>query len=63
MALQTSVIRDHIREFHGATAPSSMVRLSSGTRVLLSTVLTVPVPPQRLQAPLELKARSSAPGP
>ena len=33
MARQTSVISDHIKEFQGATAPSSMVRLSSGTRV------------------------------
>ena len=47
----------------GATAPSSIEILSSGTSVLRSTVLTVPVPPQHLQAPCELKASSSAPGP
>ena len=63
MARHTSVISDHMRLFQGATAPSSIVRLSSGIRVLLSTVLTVPVPPQHLQAPWELKASSSAPGP
>ena len=51
-----------MRLFHGAQAPCSKVRLSSGIRVLLSTVRTVPVPPQRLQAPWELKASSSAPG-
>ena len=55
-----SIIRDHIRLFQGATAPSSMVRLSSGTRVLLSTVITVPVPLQVGQAPWLLKANSSA---
>ena len=32
MSRQTSVISDHISEFHGATAPSSMERDSSGTR-------------------------------
>ena len=63
IARQTSVISDHISEFHGATAPSSIERLSSGTSVLRSTVRTVPVPPQHLQAPCELKASSSAPGP
>ena len=51
IARHTSVISDHISEFHGATAPSSMVRLSSGTSVLLSTVRTMPVPPQAGQAP------------
>ena len=61
MARQTSVISDHIRLFHGATAPPSMVRPSSGTSVARSTVLTVPVPPQRGQAPPLLKASSSAP--
>ena len=61
IARTTSVISDHIRLFQGATAPSSMVRLSSGTRVDRSTVRTVPVPPQHAQAPAELKASSSAP--
>ena len=62
MARQTSVIRDHIRLFQGATAPWSMVRLGSGTRVARSTVRTVPVPPQVGQAPWLLKASSSAEG-
>ena len=57
---QMSVISDHIRLFQGATAPSSMVRESSGTRVLSSTVITVPVPLQVRQAPWLLKANSSA---
>ena len=62
IARQTSVINDHIREFHGATAPSSMERESSGTRVERSTVRTMPVPPQVRQAPWLLKASSSADG-
>ena len=62
MARQTSVISDHMREFQGATAPWSMVRLSSGTRAARSTVRIWPVPWQRGQAPPLLKARSSAPG-
>ena len=62
MARQTSVIRDHIRLFQGATAPWSMVKVSSGTRVERSTVRTVPVPPQAGQAPWLLKASSSAEG-
>ena len=53
---------DHIREFQGATAPPSMVSDSSGTRVDSSTSLTMPVPPQRRQAPRLLKERSSAAG-
>ena len=57
-----SFISDHIRVCHGATAPSSMERLSSGTRVLSSTVRMTPVPSQRLHAPWLLKASSSAPG-
>ena len=59
---QTSVISDHIRLFHGATAPPSMVSESSGTSVSRSTVRTVPVPPQCWHAPWELKASSSADG-
>ena len=39
-----------------------MVLLLSGISVDRSTVRTIPVPPQCLQAPAELKARSSAPG-
>ena len=63
MARHTSVISDHMRLFQGATAPSSMLSVSSGISVLSSTVRTVPVPPQHLQAPWLLKASSSAPGP
>ena len=55
-------MRDHIREFQGATAPWSMVRESSGTRVLRSTVRTTPVPPQVRQAPWLLKDSPSAEG-
>ena len=51
MARQTSVMSDHIRLFHGATAPSSMLMLSSGTSVARSTVRTRPVPSQVRQAP------------
>ena len=47
----------------GSTAPSSMEMDSSGTSEASSTVRTMPVPPQVLQAPALLKARSSAPGP
>ena len=59
---QISVISDHIRLFHGATAPSSMVRESSGTRVAGSTVQMLPVPPHLGHAPCELNANSSADG-
>ena len=45
MARHTSVIRDHISVFQGSTAPSSMDKLSSGTREARSTVRTTPVPP------------------
>ena len=62
IARQTSVISDHISEFHGATAPSSIVSDSSGTSVSRSTVRTFPVPPQRRQAPRLLKDNSSADG-
>ncbi len=62
MSRAMSFISDHMREFHGATAPSSMVRLSSGTRLSISTVRTTPVPLQVGQAPWLLKASSSAPG-
>ena len=48
---------------HGFTAPSSMEMVSSGTSVDLSTVRTMPVPPQVGQAPALLNARLSAPGP
>ena len=47
---------------HGTTAPSSMLSDSSGTRVASSTSRTMPVPWQRGQAPVELNAKSSAPG-
>ena len=57
---QTSVISDHIRLFHGATAPSSMLIESSGTSESRSTVRTLPVPPHLRQAPWELNASSSA---
>ena len=59
---QTSVISDHIRLFHGATAPSSIVSDSSGTSDAISTVRTLPVPPHRAHAPCELNASSSADG-
>ena len=59
---QTSVISDHMRLFHGATAPSSIVSESSGTRDAMSTVRTLPVPPHLGHAPCELKASSSALG-
>lgn len=62
IARQTSAISDHIREFHGATAPSSIESDSSGTRVDLSTVQTAPVPSQVRHAPRLLNASSSADG-
>ena len=62
MARQTSVISDHISVFHGATAPSSIVRFSSGTSELSLTVRTTPVPEQVGQAPVELNEKSSALG-
>ena len=57
-----SFMSDHMRLPQGTTAPSSIERLSSGTRVASSTVRTMPVPPQATQAPALLKAKSSAPG-
>ena len=48
---------------HGATAPSSMVSVSSGTSAERSTVRTMPVPSHSGHAPSLLKASSSAPGP
>ena len=62
IARHTSVISDHMSVRHGATAPLSMERLSSGTSVARSTVRTRPVPSQRRQAPCPLKASSSALG-
>lgn len=62
IARATSFMIDHISVCHGSTAPSSIVRLSSGTRVDSSTVRTMPVPSQVGQAPRLLNARSSAPG-
>ena len=38
-------------EFHGATAPSSIDKDSSGIKVARSTVRTIPVPSHLLQAP------------
>ena len=57
-----SFMSDHMSDCHGATAPSSIVSESSGTIVARSTSRTTPVPSQRLHAPCELKASSSAPG-
>ena len=62
MSLAISFIKDHIRDCQGATAPSSMLRESSGMMVAMSISLMTPVPSQRAQAPWELKASSSAPG-
>ena len=47
----------------GLTAPSSMVSESSGTSEASSTTRETPVPWQVGQAPVELKASSSAPWP
>lgn len=63
MARHTSVMSDHMSDFHGATAPSSMVSDSSGTSDASSTVRTTPVPPQVRQAPSLLKGKDSALGP
>ena len=46
--------------FHEATAPSSIERFSSAINLFSSSWRTLPVPPQFLQAPSELKAKSSA---
>ena len=63
MARHTSVISDHISEFQGATAPSSMVRTRiRHQRRAVNCVRTTPVPPQVRQAPWLLKASSSAEG-
>ena len=59
----TCFMRSHMSVLHGTTAPSSMVRLSSGTSDASSTVRTMPVPSHSGQAPSLLKASSSAPGP
>src|SRR5699024_7031279 len=58
----TSFINDHINAFQLATAPSSMLKRSSGTSVDSSTVQTTPVPSQVGHAPWLLKASSSADG-
>ena len=57
-----SFIKDHISVCHGRTAPSSIVRVSSGTRVLSSTMRTMPVPSHLRHAPWLLNASSSADG-
>ncbi|MBR7006228.1 MAG: hypothetical protein IKH98_04910 [Candidatus Methanomethylophilaceae archaeon] len=62
MSLAMSFIRDHISVCHGATAPSSIVFDSSGTRESSSTSYAIPVPSQFLHAPVLLNARSSALG-
>ena len=62
IALQTSVISDHISEFHGATAPPSIERESSGTSESMFTFRTIPVPPHVGHAPVELNEKSSAHG-
>ncbi len=59
----TSVMSDHMNWFHGATAPCSMVRLSSGTSTSRLTSRTVPVPEQAGHAPSPLNASCSALGP
>lgn len=58
-----SFMSDHMSVPQTTTAPSSIVLESSGTSVASFTVWTIPVPPQVLQAPVLLKASSSAPGP
>ena len=63
MAPQTCFMRSHMRLPHGSTAPSSIEIDSSGTSAASFTRRTTPVPPQAGQAPVLLKARSSAPGP
>ena len=60
IARHTSVISDHMREFHGATAPSSIVSESSGTSESIFTLRTTPVPEHSGQAPVELNEKSSA---
>ena len=62
IARQTSTIKDHIKEFQGATAPASMDSVSSGTNVVGSTVRMIPVPSHLGQAPWLLNANSSAQG-
>ena len=59
----TSFMSFHMREPHGETAPWSMVSDSSGTRAARSTTRWTPVPSHTGQAPVELKAISSAPSP
>src|ERR1039458_4128813 len=49
-------------EFHGSTAPSSIVLCGSGTRVASSTSDRTPRPWQAGHAPYELKAKDSALG-
>ena len=63
ISLHTCFMRSHMRLPQGATAPSSMVRDSSGTSFDSSTTRVTPVPPQLGQAPSELKASCSAPKP
>ena len=63
MSRAMSTMSDHMSARQLATAPSSMVLVSSGTMVDSSTSRTIPVPPQVGQAPSLLKARLSAPGP
>ena len=60
IARHTSVIKDHIKLFQGATAPSSIVKSLLGINESIFTVSIVPIPPHLGQAPEELKAYSSA---
>ena len=63
IARQTSVISDHISEFHGATAPPSIVSDSSGTSAASLTARTTPTPPHVRHAPPLLNEKLSALGP
>ncbi|SIA82550.1 Uncharacterised protein [Mycobacteroides abscessus subsp. abscessus] len=59
----TSFMSFHMRDPQGETAPSSMVRDSSGTRDARLTTRWTPVPSHTGHAPAELKAIASAPSP
>ena len=63
MSRAMSFMSDQMSDCQGATAPWSIVSESSGTSVDSSTARTTPVPSHVRQAPAELNARSSAPGP
>ena len=62
-SLATMCMDDNPNIVHGFTAPSSSVRVSSGTSFVMSTSLVMPVPEHSGHAPSLLNEYSSADNP